>query len=262
MSPSSATLIGQSWSFWQKQPTLQPVLFWLLFAPALSYSVCIRLLLGDGESMTAIDWSSGRTIVLILGMAAAGVTFVWGGAAVLVVGKRILGNKAGRSRSSFRSVRNQAARSLVPLLLTGLLRDCFTILWSLLLIIPGIVYALRTTFHNVIVVCEGIAYREALERSKEAMDGHLIRNTLCILALAIQLFVPVIFIEQAAIALVPQTDLVPSYLLLIFTSGLRSIATLLMLLSLVHLYAFLLATKKHFEEVTPDELDEPLEDED
>jgi hypothetical protein len=250
MPPSSLTLIGQSWSFWQKQPVLSPVMLWLLFAPTAASSLMLDRLLKDG---TTIQWASNQTILLILGLLLSWLLALWGTCCVLVVGKRILQHKAGRTRTSFKAVRKQAAKALIPLMLTSALRDCYTILWTLLLIVPGIVYALRTSFYAVAAVCEGKPYQEAMKRSKDAMEGRLGTTVLTILALNILLFLPPVLIDQFAADLIPKEDRIPAILITIFTSGLRSIAVVLSLLSLIHLYAFL--RKGGPREVIPDEIE-------
>jgi uncharacterized membrane protein len=199
---------------------------------------------------TAIEWSSNRTILIILGMLLMWLIILWGISCVLVVGKRLLQHKAGRTRTSFKAVRSQGARALVPLLLTGLLRDCFTILWMLALIVPGIVYALRTSLYQVITVCEEKPYREALQRSKDAMKGKTGMAVLTILALNVLLFLPVVMIDQMGTELIPMEDILPSILLSIFVAGLRSIALLLSLLSLILLYKHL--TRGRHIQVVPD----------
>jgi hypothetical protein len=175
----------------------------------------------------------------MLGILLSWVISAWGICCVLVAGKRILHHKAGRTRTSFRALRAQGGAMLMPFILTGILRDCYTVLWALALIVPGIIYSLRTSFYAVATVCEGKPYQEALRRSKAAMQGRSGMVILTILSLNILLFLPIVMIDQTAVQLIPAEDLIPSILISIFTAGLRSIAVLLSLLSLVFFYAFL-----------------------
>jgi uncharacterized membrane protein len=245
--PSPFFLIGQAWKFYQKQPALVPVMIWLLFLPGLTADVLRQLLADSGQEVV---WSSNRTILLILGMLVMWLVNLWGVSCVLVVGKRILQHKAGRTRTSFKAVRTQAARSLVPLLLTGMLRDCFTILWALALLVPGVFYALRTSFYQVVTVCEGKPYREALQQSKEVMHDRTGMTVLTLLSFNILLFLPVMLIDQLGSELIPAEDVIPSFALSVFVAGLRSIALLLSLLGLIVLYKHL--TKGRHIHVTPD----------
>ena len=227
-------LIGQSWKFYLKQPVLLPVAVWLLFLPMLGYKLLMMWLLRDGMD---IDWTNSQTILAILGVLCVSLLMLWGTCCTLAVGKRMLQSSAGRKRTSFRTVASQGRRLIIPLLLTGILRDCYSILWALLLIIPGIIYSLRTSFYAVIVAGEGVAYQEALTRSKEAMKGREVSVILTILAVAILLFIPIMMLEQAAAELIPEDDMLGTGLFAVFSSGLRAIATVLSLLSLTHLYA-------------------------
>ena len=62
---------------------------------------------------------------------------------------------------------------LVPALVSTLLVALFTFLWSLLLIIPGIVKSLSYSMSSYILADNpGITGKEALERSKAMMEGH------------------------------------------------------------------------------------------
>ena len=62
---------------------------------------------------------------------------------------------------------------LVPALVANLLIGLFTFLWSLLLIIPGIVKSISysMTFY-IMAENPGISATEAIDRSKAMMDGH------------------------------------------------------------------------------------------
>lgn len=240
-------LIGEAWKFYQKQSVLFPVTMWLLFVPGIASRLAQRHLFVEG---TEISWSSSVTILLILALLASSVVFVWGSACVLVSAKRILNHPAGRTRTSFSAVRSQGARVLMPLLLTGLLRDCFTVLWALLLLIPGILYALATTFYAVAVVCEDLPYRAGLRRSKDVMMRGFGLNALSILALNVVLYLPIVLMEQTADALIPASDVIPQVLMDVFLAGLTAIATTLSLLSLVHLYGLLRAGDEGMEEPT------------
>jgi len=78
----------------------------------------------------------------------------------------------------------------MPLLFTNILRACFTIFWGLLLIVPGIIYALRTSFCNLVVVFERKSFRKALRRSKVIAHGRLKWMFWYLLALLVILYAP------------------------------------------------------------------------
>lgn len=112
------------------------------------------------------------TLMVVAMIVLFAVIMLWGGACVLLVGKKLVHSPAGRNRTSLVAVAREGRSFIVPLLLTQLLRFCFTLLWSLLLIIPGIIYAIRTTFYTIIIVAEDTAYRAALRQSIALVRGH------------------------------------------------------------------------------------------
>jgi uncharacterized membrane protein len=141
------TLISSSWQFYRKQPALNSVLLWLLIVPGTLQ-----------EALTFIPWERGVLHENGLDQAAYAITSLalsilslWGLAAVLLVGKRMIQNRAGRSRTSFRAVRTQSLRYVVPLLLTSILRGFATLYWSLLFIIPAILVMVSSNSCNTII---------------------------------------------------------------------------------------------------------------
>ncbi len=186
MSKRSSPL-SSAWIFARSQPALRSVGFWLLFLPLFGMNVLVRFadVLRQEQSATA------NVLALVVVALFLGILLVWGTACVTVIGKRLLQNRAGRSRTSFRAVAKQASSFVIPLLLTGILRSCITTLWAILLIIPGIIYNLSTIFYPVVVVCEGLSYRPALQRSKQILKGQWWSGVLRILWIAIVLFTPV-----------------------------------------------------------------------
>ena len=115
---------------------------------------------------------------------------IWGTTCIVIIGKRMIKSPAGRSRSSFATVRKQAVKFIIPLFLTDILRDIFTIFWGLLLIIPGIIYRVRTLFYIIVIVCEGKEYRKALNKSKKIVKGHSWTVFWYFFGLSVLIFVP------------------------------------------------------------------------
>jgi hypothetical protein len=185
--PNLFSLIGSSWDFCRRQPTVLQSALWFLFLPSV-----LGNLLSDYQLMHLDELQGRREIlaVLVLGQIALALICVWGTACVLSVGKRVLQAKAGRTRTSFKTVRQQASGSFIPLLLTGILRTIVTILWGLLLIVPGIVYFFRTAFYPVVVVCEGMAYRPALRQCLDISRGRFWPVTGTVLGLGLLTLLP------------------------------------------------------------------------
>ena len=187
--PSPLVLLESAIAFYRKQPVLNRVTVWLLILPSFCIRLLARLAALPGETTfwpayePEMEWRVLAVILLVL----LNVVMLWGEAALLVVGKRLVKSPAGRSRTSFRAVRAQSATFIVPILLTSILRTCFTILWSLLLVVPGVVYLVRTAFFPMFVVFEKIEYRDALRRSIELVRGRTGRVLLVVLGLAMLL---------------------------------------------------------------------------
>lgn len=204
--PSVFSVIGASWEFYRKQPVLNSVLAWLLITPLTLHGI---LLTPEGDKGTTI---LGDALAENLAMSDTAITFLtgiltlafsiwvlWGQASVMVVAKRLLQSKAGRSRSSFSTVRSESSAVIIPLFLTELLRGCATLLLTvpallvltmantfgssdsalqlvslflfLCLLIPPAFFQLRTYFYDLLIVTEGTAYRGALKQSNAMILG-------------------------------------------------------------------------------------------
>jgi len=167
---------------------------------------------------------------------ALSIVLLWGVASILVIGKRMLSTKAGRSRTSFKVVSKQARGYVLNMFITGIIRTCIALLWSILLIIPGIIYYIRTSFYYVAIVCDGKEYRTALKKSSDRVRGHTWITFCYLFGLLVAIFLPALvisgFISQAM--LIIDLRLVPA--MYVFESAIMSIAILLYILSTVALY--------------------------
>lgn len=213
--------IGTAWTFFWRQSALRPAAFLLVFLPMTA----IRAL--DLPSGVATPQEAAVLIVLTI---AGLVLLTWGVACTLVVGKRLLQAKAGRTRTSFKAVRGHAAGLIIPLILTDVLRGCIAFLWSIPAIVLAVVtmtiaggtswadsslvewqqwafltcfvllmllplfYLVRTVLTPCVVAYEKIAFREALNRSKQLTRAHLGR-TLVVTAILGLFWLPGIAID-------------------------------------------------------------------
>lgn len=228
------TITGTAWTFYQRQPVLNAILLWLIILPLAGTNLIIRLL---QSSSGMILWDiKPEYIVAWLGLAILQLLLLWGTSSVLIVGKRLLSHSAGRSRSSFRAVRNQALSFVVPLLLTSILRACLTFLWTLLFILPGIVYHIRTVFYAIVTVCDRVPYRAALIKSKDLVRGHTWHVLLSLIGLSLITFLPAYLLTLAASVMITITDDRFTPITDIIDGTLNGIALLLFTLSLIILY--------------------------
>ena len=165
---SPFTIIADAWAFYRKQPVLNSVAFWLFFAP----SAILDAVGGFMQTVYAQDGVPAGQIspVEIAVSIPVFIVFVyltlWGQACVLTIGRRMIASPAGRNRTSFAAVREEAKKYIFPLFATEVIRTCMTLLWSILLIVPGIIYSIRTAFFDILIVGEDVPYgREALRAS-------------------------------------------------------------------------------------------------
>lgn len=126
-------LVADSWRFLLRQPALWHVLIWFMIVPSIAMDVFEAYPpQSDVPSIDRIgDMGYGLAMVLFLF-----VTF-WGVACVQVVGRRMIQSKAGRARTSFKSVRRDAVPLILPLFFTDVLRSLITLEWALLYIVPS-----------------------------------------------------------------------------------------------------------------------------
>lgn len=106
----------------------------------------------------------------------------------------------------------------------------------LLLIVPGVIYKIRTSLYAVIIICEGKEYREALAESKKLVKGHTWKVLWYFTAAILVLFIPPMALSALLINAVKTMDsrIMPAAVVL--SSTLFSIATLLFQLTTVHIY--------------------------
>lgn len=280
-------LIQESWLFLKKQPALWYVLLWLLILPSV---VGTFLDLFWPESAAGTEDIALAAFVLAQ-FVLAFVGF-WGFCSVLLVGRRMVGNRAGRSRTSFRTVRRESLWLIIPMFLTSLLRLFFTFYRSLLffaaagmfillntqchvpllagisavtrafevgndavvnrvlrnvipacrwiilflpLLLPAIIYSIRTMFYPVIVAAEGIRYREALRRSRDTVRGKTWRVFWTLLSLAALVFI--IPLGLSIVLGIARITGGPAFAALLLHDTLYVIAGFIFTLSLVALYA-------------------------
>jgi hypothetical protein len=156
------------------------VALWLIFLPSVVTGLVLDYQMDHRDLMMVRPETA---LVLILIQIILSLFLVWGTVCLLVIGKRLLQAKSGRSRTSFKVVRSEAAALIIPFVLTSILRNIMTILWGILLIIPGIVYFIRTVFSPVVIACEGISYRPALRKSADVVRGNFWNVTLTMIGL-------------------------------------------------------------------------------
>lgn len=175
---SPFAIISTAWGFYRKHPMLNEIAFWLFFLPVGAIDA-LGGLIGTVEAQEAgmivngMDVSPTDLVIMLPLIVVLVYLMIWGQACVLVVAKRMLAGQAGRTRTSFSAVRKQARKFISALFLTELLRSLITTLLLLLLIVPGVIYSIRTVFYGIMMIENGkIAYgRDALHPSIALVKG-------------------------------------------------------------------------------------------
>jgi len=194
---SPFAIIGIAWSFYRKQPVLNLIAFWLFFFPvALLDTMTGIVSTVSAQGVITIDeMKSMSTMEIAITIPVAIVLIylmVWGQACTLIIAKKMINSSAGRARSSFKAVRNQAKKYIIPLFFVGILRSATTLLWMLLLIIPGVIYAVRTAFFDIMMIDSGkVVYgRTVLTKSTDLVKGHTGEIFWRLIAIGACIFIP------------------------------------------------------------------------
>lgn len=249
-----------SWTFLWRQPALGRVAALLVFLPLL---VIYTLDVSVGNTPT------DQIAVIVVLFLAAFALLAWGTACTLVVGKRLLQAKAGRTRTSFKAVQGQARGFVAPLLLSYILRYCIALFWSLpavglglfamtelqityltndpfddaraywylagmcLLLLLPLAYLALTVLAPQAVVYEKLTPRQALARSRKLLWPRAARSLGVIILLAL-LWVPGI---AAEILIEDYVDpAVATFVLPVTIAALDTVALVLWTLSLTQYY--------------------------
>lgn len=240
MLSSPFALIGTAWNFYKKQPVLNEIAFWLFFVPVALVDA-LSGVLGIAHTQSLEDFSmEATTVVLAVPMLCFVLYFTfWGQACVLTVAKRLVSSPAGRNRTSFKAVRTQAKKYIGPLFLTELLRGIFTVFWSFLLIVPGIIYSARTVFFDIMMVENGkVAYgRPVLNKSKEFVKDRTWSVIWRMLVIICCLFLPVGIIDGVIGALLTTLDSRLETLALVLQDFINAFMSVFFIVTVVALYA-------------------------
>lgn len=232
MLPAMQTILGESWTFLRKQPAVLPVILWFQFLPMLFLAQIPRM-------EQSLPYFSAQTtessIVLLLLTITFNLIIIWGSVCVLLIAKRLLQAKAGRTRTSLRAVCAQSASFFLPYLLTSILRAIIALLWGFLFLIPIVIILwfsapsllktpsavtltaalpwllillfptlatiaslVRTAFYPILVLNEDIAYRPALRKSSALVRSRFWEVFFSIALLTLFLFIPAELISVIA----------------------------------------------------------------
>jgi uncharacterized membrane protein len=248
--PNVFSLIGTAWDFYKSQPVLNAVLFWLMVLPMTALFFLSEFQATDPyfteatwESILAGQTSPDILIVTVFLNIVLIIILLWGVASCTLVGKRLLQSRAGRARTSFKVVRKEAKCFIGNIFITSILRSCFTLFLALLLIVPGVIYHIRTVFYFIAIVCEGKSYRGALSHSKSVVKGHTGTVFLYILGLCIAIFLPIMVLDAVLVEILYRLDTRLLQVTYFASAYLYGLGITIFLLSMIALYANLKKVK-------------------
>ncbi len=164
---------------------------------------------------------------------------LWGQACTLMVAKRMVASPAGRTRTSFSAVRKQAKKYIAALFITEILRSIITVLLALLLIVPSVIYSIRTIFFDIMMIERGrVSYgRDALKASNNIVKGHTWSIFWRIFTIGLCIFLPVGILDSIITELITMADVRLETLALILTDFIDAFATVFFIVCAVALYA-------------------------
>lgn len=203
--PSALTLILHALRATQHSSLLLQVSLWYVFVPSFLGNVLQRLV--GGEAVTPygpaailneeqLPWALAVTIGLQLCM-------LFGTTCLLLAALR---KPTRGNRWNFTTLQREAMRAFFPVLGTDILRTTGTLLFGLLLIIPGVVFAVQTVCATCVTVAEGRLGREALRQSRALVRGQSWEIGFLLLSLAGWLFIPGMLFSEGVELLVQQID--------------------------------------------------------
>lgn len=216
--------LSSAWHSYWKQRLFWWVTLFLLFPSLMT-----------GDLITSFFLERELLPISLLALLASIGLYAWGQACVLIT---------GNGRRSFRTLLRDAQPLILPLLLTSILRQCLIFLWSLLLILPGILYAIRTLLFDVVIAMEGQQYRPALRRSAFIVRTHVSRTLTIIVAVYLLFFLPAYLLSGLEYFLPPLLPgIIPWNLCLLFLKNLLlAMGSALAFLTHIALYRELLTT--------------------
>lgn len=143
---------------------------WKLWKPLLIMSLiafCVEFVGGFIDGFNGVDPSDSITIgSVIIDIGGIAIGIFGAGYWVYLLKFVRTGN------AEFSDVVECFKQKWVKILCTLILMSVFVFLWSLLLVVPGIIAALAYSFAIVLVVDEDLEAKEAIKKSKEMMKGH------------------------------------------------------------------------------------------
>lgn len=131
---------------------------------------------------------------------------------------------------------------------------CGPLLLVIPLLIPAVIYQIRTVFFSMVIASEGLRYRDALRRSRNVVRGKTWTVFFVTLALTLLIYIPPTILSYGSAWL--QKTAAPDFILLstIIDNILFAVATLLFILAMTAFYGKLKKEAGRVEEIVPDVL--------
>lgn len=264
-------------TFLRKQPALWPVVVLFIGLPSFAMTLAGRLVEENGPlAATSVprffEQNDPQGYSLVIAVILLILLTIWGGASVLVVGRRMIGNRAGRARTSAMSVIKETAPLVFPIFFTSVIQMAQVLLWLLpaavvgfilfilplllettnsapfifilfpvgtaLAAIPGILFLIRSSLYSVAIIAEDFRLNMALRRSKELVQGYFWITVRCYIGFLILFVLPPMILELA-LEQVAQSNVSTLLVVDFIVNMIRALSTAPLLLATVLLFGAL-----------------------
>lgn len=268
-------------AFLRKQSALWPVTILLIAIPSFVMTLAGRLT-EEGSPLLQtgipefLELNDPQGYSLVIAVILLTLLTMWGAASIMIVGRRMIGNRAGRARTSASSVMKESAPLVFPIFFTSIIQLAHALLWFLpafaaafgvymigismnwsldssfqgnlyfvifplvvcIAAIPGFVYLIRSGFYSVVLAAEDLRFTQALKKSKEVTRGRFWTTLRCLIGLMILFAVPPTALSLALESFT-QTS-IPALLVVDFgTNVVSALFSAPLILSIVLLYGAL-----------------------
>lgn len=220
-------------TFLRKQSALWPVTILLIAIPSFVMTLAERLTEEESPLLETgipefLELNDPQGYSLVIAVILLTLLTIWGAASIMLVGRRMIGNRAGRARTSASSVMKESAPLVFPIFFTSIIQMAHALLWFLpafaaifgayvigismhwsldstlqgnmyfvifpivvcIAAAPGVAYLIRSGFYSVVLVSEDLQFTQALRKSKEVTKGRFWTTLRCLIGLCILFVLP------------------------------------------------------------------------
>jgi len=175
---------------------------WLIWQPLLIIYAITFCLTFISTFATMINEGFGAFVSFIVEFAIAGITPLLMVSFITYLRANIRGNN-----KDYKSCVDEHKKSWLNYFMTSLMVEIYVFLWTLLLIVPGIIKAIEySQVYMILSENPNMDWKEAIDKSKKMMEGHRMDYFLLILSFIGWGFLVVFTLGIAAIWVIPYIE--------------------------------------------------------